>query len=154
MGNPRVRQCPAPGCDGEVSHVDQSEQFAFQQGDRISMLLDLDAGCIRFYRSGKRPKQEFAPGVTAPLLRFVKVRQEGVVVTALPGARSRLRWRRQHRRPARVWARARIDRNAYGHVQLKFPRQRSSSSPSSSSGWCIVWGIVSKAQGDDHVRPR
>ena len=49
-------------------------------------MLDLDAGWLRFYRNGKRLRQEFASGVTGPLLRCAEFYDEGGVVTALPGA--------------------------------------------------------------------
>jgi hypothetical protein len=48
-------------------------------------MLDLDAGWLRFYRNDKRLKQEFASGVTGPLLRCAESCSEGYVVTALPG---------------------------------------------------------------------
>jgi hypothetical protein len=76
----------ADGCDGDVSHIDQGEEYAFKQGDRIGCMLDLDAGWLRFYRNGVRLRQEFASGVTGPLLRCVELFDEGDVVTALPGA--------------------------------------------------------------------
>ena len=49
-------------------------------------MLDLDAGWLRFYRNGVRLRQEFASGVTGPLLRCAESNTEGEVVTALPGA--------------------------------------------------------------------
>jgi hypothetical protein len=49
-------------------------------------MLDLDAGWLRFYRNGVRLRQEFASGVTGPLLRYMEIFDEGDVVTALPGA--------------------------------------------------------------------
>ena len=86
FGSGKSEDAGEAGCDGDVSHVDQGEQFVFRQGDRIGMLLDLDAGSLRFYRNGVRLRQEFASGVTGPLLRSVEVRDEGAAVTALPGA--------------------------------------------------------------------
>ena len=86
FGNGKCDDPDAPGCDGDVSHVDEGEEYVFKQGDRIGCMLDLDAGWLRFYRNGKRLKQEFASGVTGPLLRYMEMYDEGNVVTALPGA--------------------------------------------------------------------
>ena len=85
-GNGKCNVFSGAGCDGDVSHVDEGEEYAFKQGDRIGCLLDLDAGWLRFYRNGKRLRQEFASGVTGPLLRCVELHVPGAVVTALPGA--------------------------------------------------------------------
>jgi hypothetical protein len=65
---------------------DEGEEELFKQGDHIGVLLDLDVGSLRFFRNGKRLKQEFTSGVTGPLLRSVEVHSEGMVLTALPGA--------------------------------------------------------------------
>jgi hypothetical protein len=48
-------------------------QGMFAQGDRIGMLLDLDAGWLRFYRNGKRCGSGFTEGVTGPLVRAVEL---------------------------------------------------------------------------------
>ena len=85
-GNGKCNVFSGAGCDGDVSHVDEGEEYAFKQGDRIGCLLDLDAGWLRFYRNGKRLRQEFASGVTGPLLRCAEMHNEGDVVAALPGA--------------------------------------------------------------------
>jgi len=85
-GNGKSGNPYSPGCDGNVSHVDEGAQYIFEQGDRIGCLLDLDAGWLRFYRNGVRMRQEYASGVTGPLLRFLEVTDEGAVWTALPGA--------------------------------------------------------------------
>jgi hypothetical protein len=85
-GNGKCDDDEADGSDGDVSHVDQGEEFVFKQGDRIGCMLDLDAGWLRFYRNGVRLRQEFTSGVTGPLLRNVEFFRPGVVVTALPGA--------------------------------------------------------------------
>jgi hypothetical protein len=65
----------------------RSGQFAV--GDRVGVLLDLDAGWLRFYLNGKRcgltssiPHQ----GVTGPLVRAAAMCEYGQVLTALPGA--------------------------------------------------------------------
>ena len=92
-GNGKSWDVGAPGCDGDVSHVDEGEEFIVKEGDRIGCLLDLDAGWLRFYRNGVRLKQEYASGVTGPLLRSLQVYQPGVVWTALPGAETPLRLR-------------------------------------------------------------
>jgi hypothetical protein len=86
FGNGKSHDADADGCDGDVSHLDYDEEYFFKQGDRIGFLLDLDAGWLRFYRNDKRLRQEFASGVTGPLLRCAELYSEGEVVTALPGA--------------------------------------------------------------------
>jgi hypothetical protein len=86
FGNGKTHYATGPGCDGDVSHVDEGEEHVFQQGDRIGALLDLDAGWLRFYRNGARLRQEFTSGVTGPLLRCVQLHCEGAVLRALPGA--------------------------------------------------------------------
>ena len=85
FGNGKSDDPDAPDCDGDDSHVDEGEEFTFEQGDRIGCMLDLDAGWLRFYRNGVRLRQEFASGVTGPLLRGAEFYEEGNVVTALPG---------------------------------------------------------------------
>jgi hypothetical protein len=63
----------------------RSRQFA--AGDRISVLLDLDAGWVRFCRNGERCGPGFAAGsVTGPLVRAVEMIEVGTAVTALVGA--------------------------------------------------------------------
>jgi hypothetical protein len=86
FGNGKSWSAQRDGCDGDVSHVDEGEEYVFKQGDRIGCMLDLDAGWLRFYRNDKRLRQEFASGVTGPLLRCAEMHTEGYVVTALPGA--------------------------------------------------------------------
>ena len=61
-------------------------QGAFAEGDRIGVLLDLDAGWLRFYRNGKRCGPGFTEGVTGPLLRAAQFLQPDDKVTAVPGA--------------------------------------------------------------------
>lgn len=89
-GNGKAGSATHPGSDGDVSHVDQGEEHGLKQGDRIGCLLDLDAGWLRFFRNGVRLRQEYASGVTGPLLRMAEVAGdwdgEGVALTALPGA--------------------------------------------------------------------
>ena len=65
-------------------HADPQGKFA--KGDRIGVLLDLDAGWLRFYRNGERCGLGFAEGVTGPLVSAVQVYGTGAAVTALPGA--------------------------------------------------------------------
>jgi hypothetical protein len=62
------------------------EQGKFAKGDRVGVLLDLDAGWLRIYRNGKRCGPGFTEGVTGPLVRAVQLWGHGVAVTALPGA--------------------------------------------------------------------
>jgi hypothetical protein len=61
-------------------------QGGFAQGDRIGVLLDLDAGWLRCYRNGKRCGPGFAEGVTGPLVRAAEIYYNGDKVTALPAA--------------------------------------------------------------------
>ena len=79
-----------PGLDHEKSHCDTNDAYfiagasgglcgngkrgadwqgKFAQGDRIGVLLDLDAGWMRLYRNGKRCGPGFTEGVTGPLVR-------------------------------------------------------------------------------------
>jgi hypothetical protein len=62
------------------------KQGAFAEGDRVGVLLDLDAGCLRFYRNSKRCGPGYTEGVTGPLVRAAQVYGGGVMLTALPGA--------------------------------------------------------------------
>jgi hypothetical protein len=64
------------------SYGDQQDQFA--DGDRIGVLLDLDAGWLRYYRNGKRCGPGYTEGVTGPLLRAAQFVSD--TVTVLPGA--------------------------------------------------------------------
>jgi hypothetical protein len=64
--------------------ADQQGQFA--AGDRIGVLLDLDAGWLRYYRNGERCGPGFTEGVTGPLVRAVQLIDTGNKVTVLPGA--------------------------------------------------------------------
>jgi hypothetical protein len=62
------------------------EQGQFATGDRIGVLLDLDAGWMRFFRNGKRCGPGFTEGVTGPLVRAAQLIYEDEKVTVLPGA--------------------------------------------------------------------
>jgi hypothetical protein len=62
------------------------EQGEFLEGDRIGMLLDLDAGWMRFYRNGKRCGPGFTEGVTGPLVRAAELSYKGEAVAVVPGA--------------------------------------------------------------------
>jgi hypothetical protein len=61
-------------------------QGAFEEGDRVGVLIDLDAGWLRFYRNGKRCGPGYTEGVTGPLMRAAQLAREGDKVTVLPGA--------------------------------------------------------------------
>ena len=65
---------------------DDDPQGKFAAGDRVGVLLDLDAGWLRFYRNGKRCGPGFTAGVTGPLLRAAQVTEAGQRLTVLPGA--------------------------------------------------------------------
>jgi hypothetical protein len=60
-------------------------QGSFATGDRIGVLLDLDAGWMRFYRNRKRCGPGFTEGVTGPLVRAVQL-GGGDKIMVLPGA--------------------------------------------------------------------
>jgi hypothetical protein len=62
------------------------EQGEFAEGDRVGVLLDLDAGWMRFYRNDKRCGPGFTEGVTGPLVRAAQVYNKGSTLTVLPGA--------------------------------------------------------------------
>jgi hypothetical protein len=62
------------------------EQGKFAKGDRIGVLLDLDAGWLRYYRNDKRCGPGFTEGVTGPLVRAVQFYSKGEKATVLPGA--------------------------------------------------------------------
>ena len=69
--------------NGKVSADPQGE---FTTGDRIGVLLDLDAGWMRIYRNGKRCGPGFTEGVTGPLVRAAQLYYTDNTVTVLPGA--------------------------------------------------------------------
>ena len=59
--------------------------YGFAKGDRIGVLLDLDAGWMRLFRNGKRCGPGYTEGVTGPLVRAAQLGY-GEKVTVLPGA--------------------------------------------------------------------
>jgi hypothetical protein len=63
-----------------------NKQGRFATGDRIGVLLDLDAGWMRIYRNGKRCGPGFTEGVTGPLVRATELAYAGDKMTVLPGA--------------------------------------------------------------------
>jgi hypothetical protein len=65
------------------SFADKQGEFA--AGDRIGVLLDLDAGWMRLYRNGKRCGPGYTEGVTGPLVRAAQLGHD-TKVTVLPGA--------------------------------------------------------------------
>ena len=69
--------------NGKCGH-DKQGQFA--TGDRIGVLLDLDAGWMRFYRNGKRCGPGFTKDVTGPMVRAAQLLKEGCITKALPSA--------------------------------------------------------------------
>jgi hypothetical protein len=62
------------------------QQGEFEEGDRIGVLLDLDAGWLRFYRNGKRCGPGHTEGVTGPLVCAAQLGGKGDKLTVLPGA--------------------------------------------------------------------
>jgi hypothetical protein len=67
--------------------VNADPQGPFAKGDRIGVLLDLDAGWMRLYRNGKRCGPGFTKGVTGPLVRAAQFGgSAGDSITVLPGA--------------------------------------------------------------------
>ena len=71
-------------CGNGKRGADPQGQFA--AGDRIGVLLDLDAGWLRYYRNGKRCGPGYTEGVTGPLVRASQLLYNGDKVTVLPGA--------------------------------------------------------------------
>jgi hypothetical protein len=69
---------------GDRRGTDQQGQFA--EGDRIGMLIDLDAGWMRFYHNGQRCGPGFTEGVTGPLVCAAQLLYQGDALTALQGA--------------------------------------------------------------------
>jgi hypothetical protein len=65
---------------------DDDKQGMFAEGDRVGVLLDLDAGWLRFYLNGKRCGPGYTEGVTGPLLRAAHLCEMGDTVAVLPGA--------------------------------------------------------------------
>ena len=61
-------------------------QGGFATGDRIGVMIDLDAGWLRIYRNGKRCGPGFAEGVTGPLVLTASLNHKGDKAMALPGA--------------------------------------------------------------------
>ena len=61
-------------------------QGGYATGDRIGVLLDLDAGWMRFYHNGKCCGPGYTEGVTGPLVRAAELIFEGDKATALPAA--------------------------------------------------------------------
>jgi hypothetical protein len=61
-------------------------QGKFAPGDRVGVLLDLDAGWLRFYCNGERCGPGYTEGVTGPLVRAAELSGEGNKATVLPGA--------------------------------------------------------------------
>jgi hypothetical protein len=61
-------------------------QGTFATGDRIGVLLDLDAGWMRLYRNGKRCGPGFTEGVTGPLVRAAQLLLLNDKMTVLPAA--------------------------------------------------------------------
>jgi hypothetical protein len=96
-----------PGLDHDKDHADGNDAYLiwglygslwgngkydadpqggdFAAGDRIGVLLDLDAGWLRFFRNGKRCGPGYTEGVTGPLVRAAQL-YNGGKVTVLPGA--------------------------------------------------------------------
>jgi hypothetical protein len=74
------------GLYGNAGKCGDDQQGQFAKGDRIGVLLDLDAGWLRFYRNDKRCGPGFTEGVTGPLVRAAELFYNGEKVTALPAA--------------------------------------------------------------------
>jgi hypothetical protein len=96
-----------PGLDHDIDHFDTDDAYfidaidgtllgngkhsadgqgKFAAGDRVGVLIDLDAGWLRFYRNGKRCGPGYTEGVAGPLMRAAQIACEGDKVTVLPGA--------------------------------------------------------------------
>jgi hypothetical protein len=66
--------------------INDDYQGKFAEGDRVGVLLDLDAGWLRFYCKDKRCGPGYTEGVTGPLVRAAQVFTKGDALTVLPGA--------------------------------------------------------------------
>jgi hypothetical protein len=73
------------GFSGSLYGDNADRQGEFAAGDRIGVLLDLDAGWLRLFRTGTRCGPGFTEGVTGPLVRAAQL-HAGMKVTVLPGA--------------------------------------------------------------------
>jgi hypothetical protein len=71
---------------GNGRSFDYPQDVQFMTGDRIGVLLDLDAGWLRFYRNDRRCGPGFTEGVTGPLVRAAQLCSQGSQVKVLPGA--------------------------------------------------------------------
>jgi hypothetical protein len=71
-----------------LEHHRNAWQGDFAEGDRVGVLLDLDAGWMRFFRNGKRYGPGYTEGVMGPLVRAAQLGygEMGPKVTVLPGA--------------------------------------------------------------------
>ena len=77
---PRSRSAGAGAVAATIEGADvgaRVERGCFQQGDRIGVLIDLDAGWLRFYRNGERFGPGFAAGVTGPLVCCAELLSHG-----------------------------------------------------------------------------
>ena len=63
-------------------HADEQGKFA--EGDRVGVLLDLDAGWLRFYRNDKRCGPGFTEGVTGTLVRAAQATLTQVYLAPAP----------------------------------------------------------------------
>jgi hypothetical protein len=70
-------------CGNGKQHANPQGPFA--AGDRVGVLLDLDAGWMRFFLNGERCGPGYTEGVTGPLVRAAQLGY-GAKVTVLPGA--------------------------------------------------------------------
>jgi hypothetical protein len=68
-------------CNGKLAMGRTMQRF--KKGNKIGVLLDLDEQWIRFYLNGARCGG-IASGVTGPLVRAVRVKQAGTVVSVVP----------------------------------------------------------------------
>ena len=79
----------ADGCLHGNGKSNADEQGAFAEGGRVGVLLDPDAGWLRFYRNNKRCGPSFAEGVTGRrwcVPYSVQTYSAGIKVAVLPGA--------------------------------------------------------------------
>jgi ankyrin repeat protein len=74
-------------CDGSMCGCRKRSdpQGRFARGDRIGVLLDLDAGWMRFFRNGEQCGPGFMEGVTGPLVRAAQLHKTGNAAAVLSG---------------------------------------------------------------------